>query len=92
MLVDERDAAAARTFLGRPSRCVGRERDLAVLEGIWQECVEESVARIVLVTGPAGIGKSRVLEELVAKVRASDHKVEIWTGRGDPMTRRRRSR
>jgi tetratricopeptide (TPR) repeat protein len=88
LLVDERDAAAARTFLGRPSRCVGRERDLAVLDGIWRECVEESVARIVLVTGPAGIGKSRVLEELVARVRASDRRVEIWTGRGDPMTSR----
>ncbi len=89
-LVGELEASAplTRTFLGRPSRCVGRERDLAMLESIWEECAEESVARIVLVTGPAGIGKSRVLDEFLRKVRSGDRAVEIWTGRGDPMSAR----
>ncbi|HVY44586.1 MAG TPA: protein kinase, partial [Minicystis sp.] len=88
-LVAERDAApAARTFLGRPSPCLGRERDLALLGGIWDECVEESVARIVLVTGPAGVGKSRVLDELLRQLAARGRPLEVWTGHGDPMSAR----
>jgi eukaryotic-like serine/threonine-protein kinase len=86
-LLGERDApGAARTLLGRPSTCVGRERDLATLATLWEECVEEPAARIVLVTGPAGVGKSRVVDEFLRNVGGHEPSFEVWTGRGDPMS------
>ncbi len=79
-----------RTLLGKSTSCVGRERELATLEAIFAECSREPVARAVLVTAAAGAGKSRVRNELMTRLRrfsAGDtSSVEIWTGRGDPMT------
>ncbi len=86
-LLGERDApSTTRTLLGRPSTCVGRERDLATLEASWRECVDEPVARVVLVTAPAGAGKSRVRDEFLRDVAGREPSVEVWTGRGDPMS------
>jgi tetratricopeptide (TPR) repeat protein len=74
-----------RTLLGRPAPCVGRDRELAILEGYFDECVVESRARAVLVTGAPGIGKSRIAHELVARLRARHPSMEIWIARGDAM-------
>ena len=82
------EPSRTRTFLGRPSPCVGRDRDLRLLETIWAEAAEESVARIALVTGPAGIGKSRVLDELLRSIREEGDGGEVWIGRGDSMSAR----
>src|SRR5262245_52454308 len=43
---------------------VGRERELAVLTGAFREACAGR-ARFMLVTGDAGIGKTRTVEELV---------------------------
>jgi tetratricopeptide (TPR) repeat protein len=75
---------APRTLLGRVTECVGRNREIAALEAIFAQCAQESVARAVLVTAPAGTGKSRLRNELVARLRRG-HELEIWTGRADPM-------
>ena len=80
-----------RTLLGKSTECVGRERELAALEATFGQCVDEPVARAVLVTAAAGAGKSRLRNELVSRLRrahgASDSSrpTEIWMGRGDPM-------
>ena len=58
----------ARTLLGKQTACVGRERELALLESMFSECAEEPVARAVLVTSPAGVGKSRLAYELVQRL------------------------
>src|SRR5262249_48573466 len=50
----EGEAGVARTLLGRAMPFVGRERELRALEGLYDECVAESVARAALVTAPAG--------------------------------------
>ncbi|WP_437675839.1 protein kinase domain-containing protein [Sorangium sp. So ce131] len=97
----ERDPEdATRKLLGKPTPCVGRQRELSVLEGFWSECVSESVARVVLVTGPPGMGKSRLRSEFVSGLRRrasagaardpasagpSDAPPEIWIARGDPL-------
>lgn len=73
------------TLLGRPTKCVGRTRELLTLEATFAECVEESVARVALVTAPAGMGKSRLRHELVRRVRRSHPNVEIWIGQGDSL-------
>jgi len=70
ILAGERgDAEATRLLMGKPTRFVGRDKELALLELTLRECIEESVARAVLVTGPPGQGKSRLRHELVARAR-----------------------
>src|SRR6185436_20268950 len=53
--------------------------------GLFEECVGEPIARAVLVTGPEGIGKSRVRYELLRRITARSEPIEIWIGRGEPM-------
>ncbi len=65
---------------------MGRERELALLTGIFDQCVAEPVASAVLVTGPAGVGKSRIRWEFVRRLQKRGDSVQIWTGRGDPMS------
>jgi len=47
--------------------------------------VEDPVARAVLVTAPAGMGKSRLAYELVSRVRQGGRPASIWIGRGDSL-------
>jgi serine/threonine protein kinase len=85
LLGERATTASARTLLGKPTPCVGRERELTALAGIFDECTSEPVARAVLVTAPAGVGKSRLRYELVQRIQGRGDRVSIWTGRGDPM-------
>jgi len=65
---------------GRLSPLVGRERELGMLVG-WEQC-KEGQSRFVLLTGEAGIGKSRLVLELRAHVALESHiRLE---GRGSP--------
>jgi eukaryotic-like serine/threonine-protein kinase len=75
-----------RSVLGRPTSCVGRDRDLRTLEATFEECVEESAARVVLVTAPAGMGKTRLRREFLRRIRRKTDRVEVLVGRGDPMS------
>ncbi|HUS30680.1 MAG TPA: protein kinase [Kofleriaceae bacterium] len=83
----ERDVAvAARTLLGKPTECVGRERELGMLLATFEECVAEPMAHVVLVTAAAGIGKSRVRFELMQRLAQTGRPFELLLGRGDPMS------
>jgi hypothetical protein len=54
-LLGEREIGdEARTLLGRPTPCVGRDRELRTLLDLVEECAAESIAHAVLVTAPAG--------------------------------------
>jgi tetratricopeptide (TPR) repeat protein len=75
-----------RTLLGRPTPCVGRDRELRTLMDLVEECAGEGVARGVLVTAAAGAGKTRIRHELVQRVRQRHPEVEIWQGRGDAIS------
>ncbi len=76
----------ARTLLGRPTSCVGRQRELITLEATYAECAEESVARAVLVTAPVGFGKSRLRHELLRRLRRQETPPEVLIGQGDSVT------
>jgi predicted ATPase/predicted Ser/Thr protein kinase len=76
---------AGRMLLGKPTPCVGREREIVMLESVFAECVADDVARAVLVTAPAGVGKSRLRYELLRTLRHRGAAHEVWTSRGDPM-------
>jgi hypothetical protein len=75
-----------RRLLGKPTPCVGRDRELAALSAAFRACVEAKAARAMLITGPAGAGKSRLRHELLAGLAARGS-AEVWMARGDPMRR-----
>ncbi|MDY7231678.1 serine/threonine-protein kinase PknK [Hyalangium rubrum] len=80
----ERDRAeAARTLLGKPTPCVGREIELRMLEQAFDTCMEEVSAQVFLVTAPVGMGKSRLAREFIQSIRRRAPEAAIWFGRAD---------
>ena len=75
----------ARTLLGQTTPMVGREWELSSIETLFFDCLEEPLARPVLVTAPAGMGKSRLGHEAVRALRRRVPDLEVWIGRGDPL-------
>lgn len=73
----------ARKLLGKSVACIGRNRELTSLEAIYDECVDEQVSRVVMITGPAGAGKSRVCHEFLHRLETRDIGPRIWLARGD---------
>jgi tetratricopeptide (TPR) repeat protein len=85
-LLSERDVFdSTRTVLGREGTCVGRERELDMLEALFDECRQEPMAHAVLITGAPGVGKSRVRYEFLRRLARSEVEHERWMARGDPM-------
>ncbi len=52
------------------SPMIGRQDELGRLREIFEETVRDHTCNLVTVLGPAGIGKSRLMNELVADTRA----------------------
>jgi DNA-binding NtrC family response regulator/predicted ATPase len=59
--------------------CFGREHELARLEALFASVRDASVGRVALITGEAGIGKSRVLGELATRLASAG--VTVLEGR-----------
>jgi len=78
------DGESPRTLLGKSVPFVGRDKDLGLLEGTLRECIDESVARAVLVIGPAGQGKSRLGREFLGSARRRGD-VRVLVARADPV-------
>jgi tetratricopeptide (TPR) repeat protein/predicted Ser/Thr protein kinase len=79
------DDEAPRTLLGKPTPFLGRERDLETLERTFLDCIDESSARAVLVTAPAGAGKSRLRHEFLLRLREGGPEFQLIMGRADSM-------
>ena len=76
---------APRKLMGKPTPCVGRDLELKLLDSALDECIAGSTSCAVLVTGPAGIGKSRLASEwLTGEPRNSGARILI--ARADPMS------
>ena len=63
------DAVHARGAAPPAAPFAGRDRELAALAGLYAEATSEASARVALVVGGAGLGKTRLVDELAA-----------WTG------------
>ncbi len=85
---EDQGGFGARLLLGRPTPTVGRDKEIALLTGVFGELMDEGTPRAALVTGSPGIGKSRVRAELVMRLEASPQPPEILIARGDPMSQR----
>ena len=86
LLGERRARAQPRTLLGKPTPHVGRERELAALLGLVDECIAESSPRCAIVTGVAGLGKSRLASEVIERARQSHAELVTWFARGDNMS------
>jgi tetratricopeptide (TPR) repeat protein len=85
LLFEKGITEAPRTVLGKEIPCVGRDREIGTLLGLWDEASEEPVARAILVTSPAGGGKSRLRHEVVDRIHARGEPFELLIGRGEVM-------
>ena len=86
----ERDVfEVKRNLLGKASDFVGRGREMSMLSNLHAGALAESTASAVLLTGAAGVGKSRVRQEFVEWVgKAGGERAE----RSASATRRARAR
>jgi len=84
LLAEREPGDGTRLLMGRAVPCVGRDREIGGLVALLDECLDESVARVAVITGPPGVGKSRVRHEVLNRIR--DRGVQVWLGRCDPMS------
>ncbi len=69
-------------LLGKATPCVGREREIGLITSLFAESAGESVARVAILTGPSGIGKTRVREETLARIQGDAR--AVWIAGADP--------
>jgi class 3 adenylate cyclase/tetratricopeptide (TPR) repeat protein len=65
-LIDVAPASLTARQLGSP--LIGRDREFALLEEVFERTVEARSCELVTVMGPAGVGKSRLTREFVPRL------------------------
>jgi eukaryotic-like serine/threonine-protein kinase len=85
LLGERRDHDTTRSLMGKRTPFVGRDKELRLLQATLEEASAERVARVVLVTGPPGIGKSRLSNEWLAPL-VSLPAVRVLVAKAEPMT------
>jgi class 3 adenylate cyclase/tetratricopeptide (TPR) repeat protein len=76
VIVGGRGARAFRTV----TPLIGREQESDLLFSLYERVVREERPHLVTVIGQAGVGKSRLLRELTARVARADEKPAIRLG------------
>src|SRR4029450_10237049 len=72
---------ATRGIPGISSAMVGRDREMEALAGLLDEAGETSRPRMVVVYGPAGIGKSRLVQEFLRAASSAHEGATVLRGR-----------
>ena len=67
-----------------PPLIVGRAAELRVMSGAYAQ-VRAGRSQVVLITGEAGIGKTRLVEELTGRIRSAADGVRVRVGESAPM-------
>ena len=65
------EEAPARGVAGLTTPLVGRNEELAILTAVGARVEREAAPQLVTLFGPAGVGKSRLLDELVQRLPAA---------------------
>lgn len=76
-------ASNARLRVAASTPFIGRERELRTLVDAMMQSAEEPSAIAMIVSAAAGVGKSRLLSEMLARV---PEEVLVLHGRGDSVT------
>jgi class 3 adenylate cyclase/tetratricopeptide (TPR) repeat protein len=82
-LVGLRPAGASRLGLGDDAPFLGRDAELGLLVGRFFETIDEAEPYAVLVTGEAGVGKTRLAQEVTRRVGELPGVRVLW-GRSAP--------
>jgi eukaryotic-like serine/threonine-protein kinase len=85
LIAEEDTVAPVRTLLGKPTPCVGREAQLAMLDAVLGACVDESRAGAALVVAAPGLGKTHLVHELLRPSRGRHAGIDIVYAKGDPI-------
>lgn len=64
-------------FVARPAPMIGRERELKELQTAFDQALHRDSPVLIEVTGEAGIGKSRLVQEFVSEL---DDGIQVLTG------------
>lgn len=72
---------AERGVPGLHAPMIGRNRELDTLLGLLDEAVETGQPRLVTIFGPAGIGKTRLTSEFMARLRERYAEARVLRGR-----------
>ena len=86
LIGEEKETDASRPLLGKPTPCLGRDVELAMLEGLLSGCIENVEARAAIITALPGVGKSRLRHEFLRRVDKREEPVTVLFGRGDQMS------
>jgi class 3 adenylate cyclase/tetratricopeptide (TPR) repeat protein len=78
----ERSLAAPDSRPTSTTPLVGRDRELLLIRTVWDRAVSANSPHLVSVIGPAGIGKTRLAQEVAAEIEDRDQQV-LW-GRSLP--------
>jgi tetratricopeptide (TPR) repeat protein len=73
-------SSRARLVRGRASPFVGRERELLLLDAWLRETLTTRRARLVSIHGPAGMGKTRLRDELLARWMSAQPTLHVVAG------------
>jgi len=74
-----------RTVAGQTSLFVGREREVSAITAALRTCIDEPLATVVLVTAPAGTGKSRLIDEVLESEALAEGIGLMFVGACDMM-------
>jgi eukaryotic-like serine/threonine-protein kinase len=78
-------ATPTHKLLGKATEFVGRSRELAGLTGMLTAGLDDGAAQAAVVTGPAGIGKSRLLEEFLAAAQRQAPTLKVLYAGADSL-------
>ncbi len=76
----------SRGLAGITTRTVGRDAELAMLQGFYQQAGSGAGLQWVTICGPAGIGKSRLLADFQQWSQTLPHKPRFLMARAWPQT------
>jgi class 3 adenylate cyclase len=74
---------------GVPTRTVGRDGELATLQAVFQDVLEERQPRLITIEGDAGVGKSRLLVDLAGWLELLPASIWFFRGRATPREQSR---
>jgi serine/threonine protein kinase/tetratricopeptide (TPR) repeat protein len=84
--VGSRHALPSHVFCGLDTRLVGRLAERQRLQDLLEAVLEERRATLVTLVGPSGIGRSRLLVELVSGLALDPRPVILVTVQGSALT------